>query len=97
MKGINLCFVVTFDLTIMIGMFNFGFGLASWNSLQTPFAMRYGWTDTTWSVVLTTGITVGAMIGTILGNLLMTRFTKRKLIISMNMLLLAGTALSLVD
>jgi MFS family permease len=100
MKGIKLGFVLGLDLTIMIGMLNFGFGIASWNSLQTPFAVRYGWTDTqttTWSVVLTTGVTSGMIVGSLLAGVFMKRNTKRNLILAMNILLLLGTGLSLVD
>ena len=98
--GISVGWLCAFDTVIMIGMFNFGYGMASWNSLQTPFALRHQWdeeTATYWATIVTTGMTVGGCIGALTAGYMMSLADKRTLILCSNALLIAGSGLTLID
>ena len=44
-KKTNIGLLVAFTITTMLGMFNHGFSVASWNIFQTPFKIRNDWDD----------------------------------------------------
>ena len=97
---INFCAIATFNFTTMLGMFNLGFMLASWNMLQTPFQVRYDWSQQEmlkWSVAVTSASNIGLMIGAVTSGFLMDKHSKWGLIIAMNICLIMGVSLSLID
>jgi len=96
----NIGLLVAFTISTMIGIFNFGFSLASWNMFQTPFKIRLDWDEeetTKWSVALTVFLTFGLMTGSITSSYLMTKSSKWTLLMIMNLILILGTGLTFID
>ena len=99
-KKINFCAVATFNFSTMLGMFNLGFMLASWNMFQTPFQLRYNWSQQEtiqWSVAVTSASNIGLMVGALTSGFLMDKYSKWSLIISMNICALVAVSLTLID
>ena len=96
----NICILVAFNITTMIGMINFGLALANWNMFQDLFALRHNWTTEEtlkWSIVLTTAMTLGLMIGALSSGFLMKKFSKWTLTMTMNLILIIGVGVTLID
>ena len=95
---VNLCYISCLVLTLTIGMFQFGFCLASWNYFYVSFKIRLGeeqWQS--WYLWGFTGFTVlGAMISSIGTGYLMP-FGKWKLFHLNNLLLICASSLSLIE
>lgn len=95
---VNLSYISCLVLTLTIGMFQFGFCLASWNYFYVSFKIRLGeeqWQP--WYLWGFTGFTVlGAMISSIGTGYLMP-FGKWKLFHLNNLLLICASSLSLIE
>jgi MFS family permease len=73
--------------------------MASWNAWQKPFEARYQWTDEEalwWSVILTTASNLGATLSALSTGYFM-KFGKLTMFHIMNLLVIIGSSLSLVD
>lgn len=97
-EKLNKFYVTFLFITISIGMFQFGFCLSSWNSMQLIFQCKplpYIWQP--WYVEAITSITVfGAMISS-LGTGYLTQYGKWRLLHFSNLLLIIASGLSLLD
>ena len=94
---VNLCYISCLVLTLTIGMFQFGFCLASWNNFYVSFKIRLGVEWQSWYLWGFTGFTVlGAMISSIGTGYLMP-FGKWKLFHLNNLLLICASSLSLIE
>jgi len=96
----NIGLLVAFTISTMIGMFNFGFSLAAWSMFENPFKIRLEWTDDEtlkWSVALTTLMVFGLMTGSLTSGCLMTKYSKWTLMMAMNIILILGAGLTLID
>jgi len=96
----NIGILVAFTISTMIGMFNFGFSVASWNMFQTPFKIRLDWAEeetTKWSVALTTFLIFGLMTGSFTSGCLMSKWSKWTLLMTMNFILILSVGLTLID
>ena len=94
---VNLCYISCLVLTLTIGMFQFGFCLASWNNFYVSFKIRLGVEWQWWYLWGFTAFTVlGAMISSIGTGYLMP-FGKWKLLHLNNLLLICASSLSLIE
>ncbi len=95
---VNLRYITCLVLTLTIGMFQFGFCLASWNNFYVSFKIRLGVEWQWWYLWGFTGFTVlGAMISSIGTGYLMFFFGKWKLFHLNNLLLICASSLSLIE